>query len=137
MDLKTSKNILKIFGILSIIGGACSLIFGLIPLFAGGLLAASGDEGAAVVGAVSLIGACAVIFSGLITLLQGIFSVNAVKNPAKATPAWIFSIIGFASAVIGVISNLSGGFSAVISPIITLIINGAIFVAANTVRQSA
>ena len=47
------------------------------------------------------------------------------------------SIIGFATAVIGVITNLSGGFSAVISPIITLIINGAIFVAANTVRQSA
>ncbi len=144
MSIDTSKTILKIFGILGIISGIANLILGTMTFLGIGLVAgiAAGmdEELGGALGVVAIITAILIIISGLITLLEGVFSLKAVKDATKATPAWIFSILGFVSAVGGVISTIgnSNGFTfgSLIGPICTLIINGAIFVAANTIRQS-
>ena len=140
MSLDTSKLILKIVGILGIISGVGTLIMGVISLLAGGILTGlasevDGELGGAV-GAFALIGIIAIIVIGVVTLLEGIFSVRASNDPSKVMPAWIFAIIGLIGAIIGVVSNLSGGMSALVTPIVTLVENGCIFMAANTIKNA-
>lgn len=140
MSLDTSKLILKIVGILGMISGIGTLILGLVVLLTGGILSGAASEVDAdlggAFGAMTLLGVIVIIVVGVVTLLEGFFSVRASNNPEKVMPAWIFAIIGFAGAVIGVITNLGGSFSALSTPILTLIENLCIFVAANTIKNS-
>ena len=81
MTVETSNKILKIFGILGIIGGALSLILGLVASFGGSLVTeATEDETAGFM--VVFIGIIMVI-SGIVSLIEGIFSVRAAKDNSK------------------------------------------------------
>ena len=140
MSIDTSKLILKVVGIIGIISGVGTLIMGIFSLWTGGLLTGAAAEvdselGGAVA-AVTLIGVISVIIVGILTLLEGFFSVRAANDASKIMPAWIFAILGVISAIVGVCSNFGGGFSALVSPIVTLIENGIIFYAANTIKNS-
>ena len=68
---------------------------------------------------------------GLISLLEGIFSLRGAKDAAKIMPAWIFAIIGVIAAVIGLFTGGSMG-----SSVFSLIINIVIFIAANKIKKS-
>ena len=130
MSLNTSKRILKIFGIFSIICGVFLVIFGFVVLAGASQL--SPEEIESDPSLSTGVAAIAVLFvMGLISLLEGIFSIRGAKDAAKIMPAWIFAIIGVISGVVGLFTGGSLG-----GAIFSLIINIVIFVAANNIKKS-
>ena len=96
MTVETSRKILKVIGILSIIFGALAVI--LIAVLLLGIHASeiSGEfpvpvsqEELRIMKLASVFG----IILWAVTFLRGIFSVRAAKSFEKVMPAWVFSII--------------------------------------------
>lgn len=137
MSLEASKKILKIFGILCIIFSILGIIIAIAGLAGGGLMASTGDDTAIGVGAVAIIFSVFLLISGVISLLEGIFSVRAAKDTSKIMPAWVFAIIDLVLRVVGLIMNFKNGTSSIVSSVIGLGIGVLIFVAANTIKKSA
>ena len=136
MSLDTSNKILKVTGILSIIGGALMFVLGLVTVIGGGaigIVAEAQDE--AVVGGIAVFAGLMILFGAAVTLLEGIFSVRAAKDNSKINPAWIFAIIGLVSSIISMITNIANGGS-IFSGVISLALSILIFVAANTIKNS-
>ena len=130
MSLNTSKLILKIFGIFSIICGVTLIILGVVVFIGAGQL--SPEEIAADPSISAGVTGMALFFVlGVISLLEGIFSLRGAKDASKIMPAWIFAIIGVIAAVVGLFTGGSMGGS-----VFSLIVNIVIFVAANKIRKS-
>ena len=94
MTVETSRKILKVVGILGIIFGVIVCLGGVLMLAGGSLVQQAGD--------ISLtpeemklmkLGGIASAVLGLITLLEGIFSVRAAKDFNKIMPAWVFALV--------------------------------------------
>lgn len=134
MTLEGSKKVLKIFGVLGIIGGILILILGVAALAGGSVLTTGADEEEVQLGLMAVISGIILVISGIVSLFEGIFSVRASKDITKIGPAWFFALLGIISAVAGVGSALSqnGNISGSIG---TLVINGVVFIAANTIRK--
>ena len=78
------------------------------------------------------VGAIAIFFIlGLISILEGIFSIRGAKDASKIMPAWIFALIGLIGAIVGLFMGGSMG-----SSIASLIVNIVIFIAANKIKKS-
>lgn len=143
MNLSTSKTILKIAGIISIIFGVLGIIGGIMAIAGGSFLGIglaigevqASQDIAAGVGLLGL-GGLLILIGAVIELLSGIFSVRASKDISKIMPAWVFSLIGLILSVPGLIAAISAN-DKIVSNIITVAINALIFVAANTVKKSA
>ena len=130
MSLKTSKRILKIFGIFDIICGIFLIILGVMVLVGASQL--SPEEIASDPSLSAGVSGMAIFFIlGLLSLIEGIFSIRGAKDAAKIMPAWIFAIIGVIAAVVGLFTGGSLGGS-----IFSLIVNIVIFVAANKIKKS-
>ena len=130
MSLKTSKRILKIFGIFDIICGIFLIILGVMVLVGASQL--SPEEIASDPSLSAGVSGMAIFFIlGLLSLLEGIFSIRGAKDAAKIMPAWIFAIIGVIAAVVGLFTGGSLGGS-----IFSLIVNIVIFIAANKIKKS-
>ena len=130
MSLNTSKLILKIFGIFSIICGVILIILGAMVFIGASQL--SPEEIAADPSLSAGVSGMALFFVlGVISLLEGIFSLRGAKDASKIMPAWIFAIIGVIAAVIGLFTGGSMGGS-----VFSLIVNIVIFVASNKIRKS-
>lgn len=130
MSLKTSKLILKIFGILSLICGVILIILGLIVLLGASQL--SPEEVEADPNLSAGVAGMAIFFVlGVVSLLEGIFSLRGAKDASKIMPAWIFAIIGVITGVVGLFTGGSLG-----SSIFSLIVNIVIFIAANNIKKS-
>lgn len=149
MSLNASKTILKIFGIISIIFGVMGIIAGILFVSGGAFIgagAAAGDiapdtqlaSGIAVLG----FGGLLIIIGSAIELLSGVFSVKAANDSSKIMPAWWFALLGTITSVISIITM----FVQKTQPVDTKNVFGAavgvftsilIFVAANTIKQSA
>ncbi len=130
MSLKTSKRILKIFGIFDIICGIFLIILGVMVLVGASQL--SPEEIASDPSLSAGVSGMAILFIlGLLSLLEGIFSIRGAKDAAKIMPAWIFAIIGVIAAVVGLFTGGSLGGS-----IFSLIVNIVIFIAANKIKKS-
>ena len=130
MSLNTSKLILKIFGIFSIICGVILIIFGVVVFIGAGQL--SPEEIAADPSISAGVTGMALFFVlGVISLLEGIFSLRGAKDASKIMPAWIFALISLIGAIVGLFMGGSMGGS-----IVSLIVNIVIFVAANKIRKS-
>ena len=130
MSLNTSKLILKIFGIFSIICGVILIILGAMVFIGASQL--SPEEIAADPSLSAGVSGMALFFVlGVISLLEGIFSLRGAKDASKIMPAWIFAIIGVIAAVVGLFTGGSMGGS-----VFSLIVNIVIFVAANKIRKS-
>ena len=114
MTVETSKKILKIFGIISIIFGVIGVIVGILGIAGGGLMASTGVDEAVGVGAIALVLSVIVLVSAIVSLLDGIFSVRAAKDSSKIMPAWVFAIIGLVLRVISLFTNLKSGTSAIV-----------------------
>lgn len=137
MSLETSEKVLKITGILSIIGGIIGIIFAILSIFGisgGGLVGPESTEEEAAVGLAVIGGAVAVIVTALVELLEGFFSVSAANDHSKIMPAWIFAILGLLSGIGSVITGITGGDS-LIGGIVSLVISIIIFMAANTIKN--
>ena len=130
MSLKTSKRILKIFGIFDIICGIFLIILGVMVLVGASQL--NPEEIASDPSLSAGVSGMAILFIlGLLSLLEGIFSIRGAKDAAKIMPAWIFAIIGVIAAVVGLFTGGSLGGS-----IFSLIVNIVIFIAANKIKKS-
>ena len=136
MTVETSKKILKIFGIISIIFGVIGVIVGILGIAGGGLMASTGVDEAVGVGAIALVLSVIVLVSAIVSLLDGIFSVRAAKDSSKIMPAWVFAIIGLVLRVISLFTNLKSGTSAIVGAVIGIGIGILIFIAANTIKKS-
>ena len=143
MNLSTSKTILKIAGIISIIFGVLGIIGGIMAIAGGSFLGIglaigevqASQDIAAGVGLLGL-GGLLILIGAVIELLSGIFSVRAAKDISKIMPAWVFSLIGLILSVPGLIAAISAN-DKIVSNIITVAINALICVAANTDKKSA
>lgn len=152
MSLDTSRKILKVSGIITIIFSIFGIIFGILAIVGIGALGigtATGDVQtnanlAAAVGIVSIFGLLALIGS-IVDLISGICSVKASNDISKIMPAWVFTLIALIFDVISVIAffvqkrpeGTTITPSNVIGLIIGLGLSILIFVAANNVKQAA
>ena len=138
MSLEKSQKIVKVLGILSIISAVLGFIAAIGMLGIGGFGAASldvNDENvAAGVGIMVLLG-IVLLVDGIVSLLQGIFSLRAAKDAAKATPLWIFSLIGLVLAVLSLIASITNGGQGVLTEIFSLVISGFTFYLANNIKK--
>ena len=136
MNIETSKKILKIAGILSIIGGVIATLAGIVAIAGGGILVGVGDAEDQGSGAFVLIAGVIVLIAGIVSLIEGIFSTRAAKDTSKIKPAWIFAIIGLVTNGISFISGIvQGGGSSAGSGIVSLAFSVLIFVAANSIKK--
>lgn len=144
MSLETCKKVLKISGIISIVFAVFFIILGFLALLGGGLIGSEitdanvTNESIIAFGAMLIIGLL-LLLTGIIGLLEGIFSVRAANDSTKIMPAWIFSLISLVMGVINIITSItqqSSNKSSLVGTIISLLITILIFYAANTIKQS-
>lgn len=133
MSVETSSKILKIFGILDIIGGVLAVIMGIIAVFGGTLVTAAGED--EVMGLTATFVGIILIVTGIVDLIVGIFSIRAAKDHSKIGIAWVFAIIGLISSIASVGSALSNGGS-ITGSIPSLLFSILIFLAANTIKKA-
>ena len=106
MEQKSNK-LLKVSGIIMIIGGAISIILGVLAVIGVGALALLlGDEANT---SLLMLSSVLVLFSGIIQLIAGIMGVKNAANPEKAGTCIVFGVIIIVLSVIGNILNVSGG----------------------------
>ena len=140
MTVETSRKILKVFGILSIIFGILGAILAATLLFGGKAAVASGELDVNVtpeqLRLLSLAAGFSLV-SALVTFLQGVFSVRAAKDFSKIMPAWVFAILGLlfslADSVWNIINSADGRtiFSAAISVALSILV----LAAANKIKK--
>lgn len=152
MSLDTSKKILKVSGIITIVFAIMGIIIGILAIVGIGALGIGTATGevqsnanlAAAVGIVSIFGLLALIGS-IVDLISGICSVKAANDISKIMPAWVFTLIALILDVISVIAffvqkrpeGTTITPSNVIGLIIGLALSTLIFCAANNVKQAA
>ena len=140
MSLDTSKSILKIMGILSIIFGILGAFLAATLLFGGKAAVASGELDTAItpeqLRLLTLVGVFSLV-SALVTFLQGVFSVRAAKDFSKIMPAWVFAILALIFSVVDsvwiIVQNASGNniFSSAISVALSILV----LAAANKIKK--
>ena len=101
-----SNGLLKVAGILMIIGGIAGIIVGIIALIGVGVLAALGANSGLLSFAVIL-----VIVGAIVQLIAGIVGSKNAAKPEKAQTCVVFGIIVIALSVLGTILGLVAGGS--------------------------
>ena len=141
MKLSTAQKILKIVGILTIIGAIVTIAFGALALFSTGSAIQSDPETmnrteASRLG-LMIAGGAGLVLGGVFDLVTGILSVLSSKNGKFAKTTLILTIISVAYTIINSIASYSkSGFttSNVILMIVQIILAVLICVAANTAK---
>ena len=146
--IENARKTLKVLGIISIVIGALGIIFGIMSMGGGSILAgglatsastldqADVDAAATATGLVIVLGA-AVLISGIFTLLLGIFSVRGSNDFSKVGGAFVLGIIDLVINIVGIISGLmaGGGFSSILSSLASLVFAACIVWAAKTIKD--
>ena len=139
MDLAQSQKIIKILGILSIVAAVFVLIgaAGLIGIggFGAATMDVNGEEVAGGVVSLVLVG-IVMLATGILSLLEGIFSLQAAKDAAKAGPLWVISLVSVIGPVASMLLNIVSGGSFT-SGLVSLLINCFIFYLANNIKKHA
>ena len=139
MDLAQSQKIIKILGILSIIAAVFVLIgaAGLIGIggFGAATMDVNDEEVAGGVVSIVVVG-LVMLATGILSLLEGIFSLQAAKNAAKAGPLWVISLVSVIGSVASMLLNIISGGSFT-SGLVSLLINCFIFYLANNIKKHA
>ena len=143
MSLETSQKILKVVGILCILSGIIGIVIGILGFVGGGILGAGianeADEATEEVGQALGFAFIMGIFglvSGVVDLLEGIFSVRAANDSEKVMPAWVFALLGLIFAVISLVGSFGGNVSGIVSGILSVVLSLIVFIAANTIKNS-
>ena len=140
MSLEKSQKIVKVLGILSIISAVVAFIAAIGMFGIGGLGAAGLDVNdetiAAGVGIMFVLG-IVLLVDAIVSLLQGIFSLRAAKDAAKANPLWVISLIGAVLAVLSVIASITNGEGGqnILTEIFSLVISCFTFYLANNIKK--
>jgi|LSQX01.3.fsa_nt_gb hypothetical protein len=102
-----SNGLLKVVGILMIIGGSVLTIIGIIAAAGVGLVAAAlGSEANMTL---LLVSAILLLLNGIVTLVAGILGVANAAKPAKAGSCIVFGVLAVILAVLSSILNVAGG----------------------------
>ena len=138
MEKSTSQKIIKVLGILSIIGAVLCLVgaAGMFGVGGIGALSVDPEDSEMATGVVALfLGGFLLLISGLLELLQGIFSLRAAKDATKAQPLWVISVISLILSVISLISSFGKGGQEVFSAIFSVIVSAVILYLANNIKK--
>ena len=73
---------------------------------------------------------------GVISLLEGIFSIRGARDASKIMPAWIFAILGVIGGIGTLISSIGDDAKGVAGAIVGVALSILIFIAANTIKKS-
>jgi len=106
---RKSNMFLKVTGILMIIGGSISIIFGIIAVIGvGALVAILGAEANA---GLLVVSAILVLVSAVVSLIAGIIGVKNAAKPEKAQTCIIYGVLTAVLAVLGNVLSVAGGSS--------------------------
>ena len=142
MNLETSKKVLRIAGILSIIGAVFALIVSLAGIFGGGALAnkpgIEGDTELQQTAGGAIAAGFLFLYIAVVSLIEGIVSYLAGKKGTKglATVALIFAVL----SIIGDFTSFFRGSmeaSSIVGSVIDLAIDALVVYAAYVVRKNA
>ena len=142
MSLDTAKKILKVAGIIMIIGGLVSIVMGISISFIGGYAGAEMPEAQTnpdyqKAALVMMGGGLFTAFAGIASIVEGIVAIMASKNNRYGTAAWILALIGLITSLLSAFNTIQkSGFNAtnIVSLLIGLAISCLIYMAANKVR---
>lgn len=110
--LMKGKGLLKVVGILMIIGGAISIIMSIVAIAGVGALTylADGDLSSAQLNPTIIYTSCVVMILGSVAeLIAGIIGVKNCTKPEKATSCLVFGIIVAIFNLLGIIIGAVGG----------------------------
>ena len=115
MKLETSRKVLRITGILTIIGGVITIASGLMVIFMGNAATQMPDFASNLQlqnGSAALLeGGGDEIFSGILSLLEGGASYSAGKHGKHTTAAYVFALLGMIEAILqGCVLVRAGAF---------------------------
>ena len=144
MTLEQARKILKVIGIITIIGAVISLVMGILVVFGAGDVALTDPEVQTEADYQEIVGyfiisGIALAIAGVCSLIEGVFSILASKNGKYGKICWIFSIISLVTSLYNGITNLFKGefkLSNVVSLLVSLALNALVLVAANTVKTA-
>ena len=141
MTMDSSKSILNVASIFGFIYGIPMMIIGILGL-TGTSIASQVPEitseladAAPAVAAVAVIASAACLISGLLTIVEGILTRRAAKDPAKVMPVWVLSLVLLVMHGIAVVQNAMAGTLG-ISTILSLALTGVVFYAANFMKKA-
>lgn len=134
MEANKGRNFLKVTGILMIIGGAISIILGIVMLVSGLAIAsittttpdAETVIAGAAIGGVFIVSAIIMLVSGILELIAGIVGVKNNNRPEKATACIVWGFIVLALQLISLILSFAGGSTSAGAIILTIIFGIAI-----------
>ena len=122
MEKSRGNGFLKVCGILMIIGGALSIILGVVALIAGLAIGGSdrGPEGADV-GTLLVLASIILAVGGILELIAGIVGVVNSNKPQKAVACIVWGFIVLIVQIVGIVLSAMGGtsFGSIIISIIT------------------
>ncbi len=105
------SQLLRITGIIMIIGGAASILMGILGIAGGALVSAS--AGAEFTGGLVILASVFTIVAGAVELVAGILGAKNWQNPAKAQSCLVLGIILIALSLISnILSIVMSGFTA-------------------------
>lgn len=144
MNMDTSKKILNIAAVINFISGIPTVILGVIGLMGTQILMNDpkateelGTQlGEMAPAAPTLMYAVfgIMILSGVLTIVEGILNMRAVRDPEKIMPVWYLSIVLLVLNITGVISSAMSN-SLGINAIVNLVMAGTVFYAANSIKE--
>ena len=105
MNNAPGKGLLKVTGILMIIGGGLAVLLGLLGMAGGAILATQ----SVALGGVTMLASIVAIVGGAFELIAGIFGVKNCDKPEKAQSCFVFGVILVAFAVLSAIMSLMSG----------------------------
>ena len=106
--MEKGNGLLKVSGILMIIGGGIGIILGIIAVLGVSLLVAIIGDDLANSGLLTF-SAILVLVSAIVQLIAGILGVANAKKPEKATVCITFGVLTALLAVLGNVLTMAGG----------------------------
>ena len=139
MDLARSQKIVRVLGILDIVGAVLSLVGGIGMMGLGGVGAtlpemATDNDLRTGVGVFMFLGIILIV-TGIANLLEGIFAVRAEKDASKVGPLWIFAIVTIILGVLALVTSIVNDGQDTLSSIFSLAVNCFMFYLANNIKK--
>ena len=139
MDLARSQKIVRVLGLLDIVGAVLSLVGGIGMMGLGGVGAtmpemATDNDLRTGVGVFMFLGIILIV-TGIANLLEGIFAVRAAKDASKVGPLWIFAIVTIILGVLALVTSILNGGKDTLSSIFSLAVNCFMFYLANNIKK--
>ena len=123
--MEKSNGFLKVAGILMIIGGVFSIIFGVLAVIGVGALAAA--YGAEINMGLLMVAWMLGLVSGLVSLIAGIIGAKNANKPEKAMTCIVFGGLTVLLSILGSILNVAAGSQFSVAGLITGLVVPALY----------